>query len=34
MIYEKCLIPVKARLITHKIGDFKVVGVINASTRP
>ena len=24
MIYEKCLIPVKARSITHKTGDFKV----------
>ena len=33
MIYEKRLIPVKARSITHKTGDFKVFGNINAAIR-
>ena len=28
MTYEKCLIPVKARSITHKTGDIKVLGII------
>ena len=27
MIYEKCLIAVKARSITHKTGDFYVFGI-------
>ena len=32
MIYEKCLIPVKARSITQKTVVFQVSGIINATT--
>ena len=34
MIYEKCLIRIQVRSVTHKTGEFKVSGVINAITRP